>query len=110
MTAAEIIEKVDGVKPNAYTDEDKLGWLNELEYAIQTDVYDLAEGFTAHDSAEEDLLLGPEWGRLYTSWLEARIAAANGEFDEYANLMQIHNGFSGEFERWYARHHVDPDD
>ena len=48
MTIRQIIEHVDRVKPNGFTPEDKLIWLNELEYDIQTGVFGQAGGFEAH--------------------------------------------------------------
>ena len=39
MTIAELLDKVDRMKPNAFTKADKIGWINELEAKIQTEVY-----------------------------------------------------------------------
>ena len=109
MTIAEIIEYVDNVKPNAFEEEDKLGWLNELEKTIQTDVWDETSDIVTHESTDEDTLLGAQWDQVYYSYLEARIALACGEFNEYANLMQTYNSFAGEYQRWYCRHYIDTD-
>ena len=38
MTVSELIAYVDSVKPNAFSDSDKLVWLNEIEARIQTEV------------------------------------------------------------------------
>lgn len=38
MKIGKIIDYVDGVKPNAYSEEEKVLWLNEVEGVIQTDV------------------------------------------------------------------------
>lgn len=38
MNIQKIIDYVDGIKPNPYTEEDKVMWLNEVEGVIQTDV------------------------------------------------------------------------
>jgi len=188
-----IIDYVDAIKPNAYFPEDKVNWLNELEYSIQADVIgrdqseiidhvweaewsgkgvyfpdrstivipgtiearaggmltieglvDYAANnitaqvesvgvrgaetvirfpagtFPAVGSEPEsgsanvtydgktELMIAPFfWHKIYYSYLEARIASANGEFNEYANLLQIFNGFFGEFERWYDRTYID---
>lgn len=109
MTIQEIISSVDGVKPNAYDDEEKLRWINELERRIETNVYDKTDGFTVHESTDEDTLLGAAWDDLYKAYLTARIASANGEYSEYANLINDYNEMAGEFQRWYCRHYVDID-
>lgn len=38
MNIQKIIDYIDGIKPNPYTEEDKVMWLNEVEGVIQTDV------------------------------------------------------------------------
>ena len=48
MKLREIIEYVDGVMPNAFAPEEKTLWLNDLEYAIQTDILNRTEEITDH--------------------------------------------------------------
>lgn len=111
MTLKEIIDFTDRVKPNAYDEAVKTVWLNELEYAIQADIFGRTEDFTAHDwsesGGEEEMLVPEPWQKVYYTWLEARIDAANGEWDEYANAMTLYNTFMGEYERYYARTYLD---
>ena len=189
MTIREVIDHVDRVKPNAFSDEDKVIWLNELEYAVQTDIWGLTEGFRKHTLRNEwrgdyasvselgelvipeelymlpggkiwfeangtEYILGdtlryssirdgstavmpaggpmstlieeftgtlsfsydgctaemfaPEpYQKIYYTYLEARIDAAQGEWKEYDNTMQLFNGFLGEYQRWWARHYID---
>lgn len=109
MKLGEIITYVDGVKPNAFSAEDKVLWLNELEYELQADVFGAVEDFTAHDweDEEEEMLLPEAWHKLYYTYLEARILAAEGEWSEYQNAVQLYNAFRGEYERWYDRNFVD---
>lgn len=109
VTIAKIIEYVDGVKPNAYTDDDKLGWINEMEYAVQTDVLNKTADFDVYESVSDDVSLGDEWSELYKTYLEARIARANGEWAEYANLMIFYNEVLGRYLRWYDRNYIDTD-
>ena len=42
MTLAEIIAQVDEIKPNAFSNEAKTIWINEIEGKIQTDVFLMA--------------------------------------------------------------------
>ena len=110
MKVSDIIEYVDNVKPNAFEVSDKLGWINELEKIIQVDVWDRTENITSHADTDEETLLGSVWDQVYYTYLEARIAHACGEFTEYANLMQTYNTAAGEYQRWYCRHYIDPED
>ena len=111
MTLGEIITYVDGVKPNAFSPEDKVLWLNELEYELQADVFGQVEGFEAHtwedDGQDEEMLLPEAWHKLYYTYLEARILAAEGEWSEYQNAVALYNAFRGEYERWYSRNFID---
>lgn len=205
MTLREILDHVDRVKPNAFSDEDKVLWLNELEYAVQTDVLGRLDGFYSHtltdawrgeditilddhtlamtgklaanpggrasligvspgtafagaeilavseadgetvltlpagtlpsipgvvvlhvpyvynerqelvgggitvqyDGCTEAMLVPAPYQKVYPAYLEARIDAANGEWNEYDNAMALCNGFLGEYQRWYARSFLD---
>jgi len=111
MTLGEIIRYVDEVKPNAFSSEVKVVWLGELEYELQADVFGVTEDFASHtwenNGGDEQMLLPEAWHKVYYTYLEARILAAEGEWSEYQNAMQLYNAFRGEYERWYDRHSVD---
>lgn len=186
-----IIEHVDGVKANAYTPQQKVVWLNELESSIQTDVLMQqkardhvwegewrGEGVTfpddhtmiipgwmevgigglliiegletyeennikavvqaaacgptetvlrfrdgtfaqsgtepevgtatlRYDGGMEPMVAPEEWSKLYYTYLEARIAFANGEYSEYANILELYNQFMAEYMAWYSRNYID---
>ena len=38
MTVSQVIQAVDEVKPNAFANEEKTRWLNEVEGMVQTEV------------------------------------------------------------------------
>ncbi len=187
MTIRECIDYVDEIKPNAFSNETKIVWLNECEGMVQTEIFLNAEtdvieyhwsaqettpisfpndhtigiadknvirkfqpggkilnfsptGIYAANAAEElviqgvdadglvfptgsfsvtgetevsttltydgrgvELLAEPPHSKLYAEYLIARIDYANGEYDKYANAMQMFNAFWGEFSRWFAR-------
>jgi hypothetical protein len=66
------------------------------------------EAVLNYDGFTETMLAPAIWHKIYYTYLEARIASANGEFGEYANTLQIYNAFMGEYVRWYARNNIDP--
>ena len=39
MTVSQVIQIVDDIKPNAFTNETKTAWLNEVEGMVQTEVF-----------------------------------------------------------------------
>lgn len=106
MTVSQVIQAVDEVKPNAFSNEEKTRWLNEVEGMVQTEVLLFASEEVIAYSYEQDkdaeLLVQPPHDKLYPAYLEARVDYANGEYEKYQNTMQMFNAFFGEFIRWFA--------
>ena len=106
MTLSEVMTRVDEIKPNAFSNEVKTSWMNEVEGMVQTEVFLFNHVDVVQYSYEEDkdktLLVAPPHDKLYAPYLEARIDYANGEYNKYQNTMQLFNQFYGEFMRWYA--------
>lgn len=106
MTVSQVIQAVDEVKPNAFSNEEKTRWLNEVEGMVQTEVLLFASEEVITYSYEQDkdaeLLVQPPHDKLYPAYLEACVDYANGEYEKYQNTMQMFNAFFGEFIRWFA--------
>jgi len=102
----EIIAMVDEIKPNAFSNEVKTGWLNECEGLVQTEVFLFAPVEIVRYRWPEDkdgaMLVEPPHDKLYWAYLTAMIDFANGEYNKYQNTMQMFNASFGEFMRWYA--------
>ena len=45
MTIREVLARVDTIRPNAYTDGEKIAMLNTIEGRIYADILEQAEGF-----------------------------------------------------------------
>jgi len=66
------------------------------------DTGDTPEGCTIdYDGTDIELLVNPPHDKLYRSYLTAMIDYANGEYDKYANTMQMFNMEYNEFKRWF---------
>lgn len=106
LTIERCIQAVDETKPNAFSEETKTGWLNEVEGRVQTEIFLFAPvDLTVYQyPADKDvtMLVDPPHDKLYRSFLEAKIDYANGEYEKYANSMQMFNADYGEFLRWFA--------
>lgn len=59
--------------------------------------------YETHKDAE--LLAQPPHNKLYWSYLTAMIDFANGEYNKYANTMEVFNSHFGEFMRWFAQNY-----
>ncbi len=109
MKIREAIELADEVKPNAFSEKVKLGWLSDLEGRIAASVFllapvEIADHFTYHhpEDMDTELLVKPPYADIYELYLEAKIDEANGEYNKYQNTMQIYNEHYASFLRWFA--------
>ena len=102
-----VLDIIDGIKPNAFSEEAKTAWINEIEGLVQTEVFLLAiedvVQYTWPKDAAVTLLAKPPHDKIYWVYLSAMVDFANGEYDKYQNTMQMFNQFFGEYMRWYAR-------
>ena len=114
MTIAEVISKVDSLKPNTYTPEDKFEWLSSLDSRVKTQIIDAHEGgesisFNGYDSLmdQETVLLVPApYDEMYLRWLEAMIDYHNGEDDRYNNAIILFNNAYEGYKKHYTRTHM----
>lgn len=105
MKLSKIIQMVDDIKPNAFSNDTKTAWINEVEGFVQTEVM-LLNDIVRYDydtDAETELLVAPPHDKLYWTYLTAMIDFANGEYNKYANTMEMYKAFMGEYMRWYAQ-------
>lgn len=109
MTFREIIEAVDGYKPNSIPMEQKFLYLVELEGRAAADVMlmDIAdircrERVYARDLDETPLITHPHQN-LLRLWLEAMIDKDHGEYNKYQNSMILFNAAWENFANWFAR-------
>ena len=114
MTIAEVIHKVDALKPNTYTTEDQIGWLSNLDARVKSQIIDSHEGgekiyFYGYDSLmdhEVELLAPAPYDEMYLRWLEAMIDYHNGEDDRYNNSIILFNNAYDGYKRHYTRNHM----
>lgn len=106
---SDIIVRLDRTKPNAFSQEDKLRWIAELDGLLATEVFLMdiveAEQFAyshPEDLTRETLVRFPHDG-LYDAWLEAKIDYHNGEYEKYQNSMEMYNARRATFVRWFAQ-------
>lgn len=106
MTISELIERADAVKPNAFDNYAKTGWINEAEGLVQTEIFLFADEeiivYDYDEDKDKELLVKPPHDKLYLPYLAAMIDFYNGEYNKYQNTMQMFNNHFGEFMRWFA--------
>lgn len=113
MKVIEAIQMVDALKPNSYSQEDKIKWLSTLDGIIKIEIIDTHEGadkvaFNGYDmsSLETELLVPSPYDDIYIKWLEAQIDYNNSEIGKYNNSMAMYNSTYSTYERYYNRTHM----
>lgn len=107
-TYREIIERVDEARPNSFSENLKLKWLQELNGKIAADVFLLGieeiramEGKYPEGMKHEPLVSFPHED-IYELWLRAKIDFANDEMDRYQNTMALYNEAYTNFVSWFV--------
>lgn len=134
MTPNKAIEIVDRLKPNSYSEEDKLRWIDELDGTVKKLVFqwdekyikDVEEQYKREEITEEaykeiidktkqyaypedmdrELLIPAPFDNVYTLYLEANIDYHNKEFAHYNNTAMMFEAQFGEYKKAYIREHM----
>lgn len=111
MTIREVIDKVNGIKPNQYTDEEKTKWLSDLDFNIYNDILLTHEPvpcelFTHYSvkNTDKELIAREPYDELYVAYLKMKIDEANEETAKYNNSAMIFNAHLDNFARFYNKH------
>lgn len=110
MTTTEVINEIDSVKPNQFSEEQKRKWVSRIEAKIIMDIVNTHVGGEDKKPSEiisttsENLLTAAyPYDALYVWYLQAQIDQANGEIGKYNNSMTLFNQSYQEFADFYNR-------
>ena len=114
MTIAEVISKVDALKPNNFEPEDKIAWLSNLDARVKSQIIDVHEGaercpFYGYDGLidqDAELLVPAPYDEMYQRWLEAMIDYHNSDDDRYNNAIILFNNAYEGYKKHYTRTHM----
>lgn len=113
MTIADAISAVDTRKPNAYSQYEKIQWLNQIDWMIQKEIVNAHEdgddsfvGYYADTPIDTELLAEQPYDSLYISWLESRIDYVNGEIAKYNNSNAVFATEFAAYSNYYNRTHI----
>lgn len=114
MTIAEVISTVDALKPNIYTQEDKIRWLSTLDKRVKAKIINAHEnrnpiffyGYDSDTDLDTELLVPAPYDEMYLRWVEAQIDYHNSEDDRYNNAIMLFNNAYDDFKRHYTRTHM----
>jgi hypothetical protein len=114
MTIMDAICRMDELKPNSYSQAEKIKWLSTLDGIVKSEIIDTHEGgekieFKGYDENTDfstKLLVDAPHDIIYIRWLEAQIDYANGEYGKYNNTLVAYNDAYSVFEKYYNRTHM----
>lgn len=112
MTIIEAINQVDNIKPNEYSQADKVRWLSKLDGIVKVEIIDTHEGepieFNGYSESDMsvELLVKAPYDDVYVKYLESQIDYANNEYGKYNNTSYAFNTAYEEFARYYNRTHM----
>ena len=113
MTIIEVINRIDHLKPNAYSQQDKVRWLSRLDGVVKKEIIDtheggedvIFEGYNDETLLTTELLIPAPYDEVYVRYLEMQIDYANGEYAKYNNSTVEYNTAFSAFEKYYNRDH-----
>ena len=114
MTIADVISKVDALKPNTYESKDKISWLSDLDARVKTQIINAHErrepvyfyGYDEETDLDTELLVPKPYDEMYLRWLEAMIDYHNSDDDRYNNAIILFNNAYDGYKRHYTRTHM----
>ena len=114
MNISEAIVRTDSLKPNAYSNHEKVAWLSRLDGMVKRLIIDKHEGgeeivFAGYDSdtdTETELLVPAPFDDIYLRWMEAQIDYSNAEYNKYNNSITLFNSAFEIYANFYHRNHL----
>lgn len=92
-TIKQIIQRLDRQKINCFSEEDKLGWIGELDgrIALEVCLMDVVQvqefNYAYPQCLDHEPLIPFPYDGLYDLYLAAMIDFKHGEYDKYQNTM-----------------------
>ena len=113
MTLLEAINRIDALKPNGYSQQDKIRWISDLDGIVKANIIDTHEGeavvFNGYDDntpLTTELLVPAPYDDIYTRYLEMQIDYTNGEYGKYNNSMQMFDSAYSTYRNYYNRNNM----
>lgn len=114
MVLMAVLHRIDEVKPNSYTQSEKIRWLSTLDGTIKREIIDtheggddaVFEGYKDDEDLNTELLVPYPYDDIYVRWLEAQIDYSNGEYGKYNNSIALYNTAYTAFANYYNKTHM----
>lgn len=112
MTLYDALDRIDKIKPNAFTKTEKVAWISRLERMLCKEIYETHEGpvftfngYTDETDGQTKLSVPEPYDEIYIHYVSAMIDFHNREIVSYNNDMVMYNQAYTQFWAWYNRTH-----
>lgn len=121
MTIMDAIYRIDVIKPNSYSQSEKIKWLSTLDGTVKREIIDTHDecerkgdcvkhkefgGYNENTVLSTELLIPAPYDDIYLRWLEAQIDYANGEYGKFNNSIAMYNTAYVALTNYYNRTHM----
>lgn len=112
MTMIEAIGRLDALRHNTFSQEEKIQWLNQVDSLVYQEVISTHEGacdfrpYDARTPLEQTLLVPSPYDELYLHYLEAQMDYYQGETDRYNRSMGMFQSVLTAYINYYNRTHL----
>lgn len=111
MTIGEVLRKVDMIKPNRFTKEQKIDWINEIERQLWFDVVSTHENpkgirlreYDVNSDPDIVLIAPPPYDEVYQLYVQCQIDLGNMEIAKYNNDRVLFNNALMTFRDYWNR-------
>lgn len=107
ITVRGVIEKVDSIKVNAYSETQKTDWINKIEGMVQSEILETDEAdiitYAWDSDADRELIVKHPYSDLYEFYLQGMIDFYNKEISSYENSMVMFNNAYEDYSKFYKR-------
>lgn len=112
MTILEAIHRVDALRHNTFTQEEKIGWLAQVDAMVAEELCRTHESeeksfrtYDAQTPLDQELLVPQPYDALYLHYLEAQMDYYYGEADRYNRSMGMYQAVWRAYVNYYNRTH-----
>ena len=103
MTVLKAIHELDSLRPNSYSQEQKIQWLDRLDSFIRSSIlsrYPEAKADLLNlGDPERELLMKDPYDEAYLYWLLSRIHYFNEEIDRYNAAVRLFRAGFEDYQR-----------
>lgn len=112
MTILGATQRVDALRHNTFSQEEKIQWLAQVDGLVHQELISTHEGavpfqlYDAQTPLDQELLVPHPYDELYLHYLEAQMDYHQAEFDRYNRSMGMYQAVFSAFANHYTRTHL----